>query len=260
METTHERQKQLKSMQRFKNLDYESFRRAALDPSLTPNERIGFPDEYRAGREEAILSDIRNKLPLLNNSGKTVVDIGPGCAKLAHLIIELCGQQGHSLVLIDSLEMLDHLPQLPFVRKVPGCFPCDSKELLSELHECADVLLTYSVFHYVFNEQPWHRFLDGALDLLAPGGEMLIGDIPNVSKRKRFFSSEAGVRFHQAFMQTDTRPEVCFNCMETGQIDDGTVLDIVLRCRIAGYDAYVVPQNEGLPMANRREDILIRRP
>ena len=89
---------------------------------------------------------------------------------------------------------------------------------------------------------------------------MLIGDIPNSSKRKRFFASEAGIQFHKSFTQTDTTPAVSFNSLDPGQIDDATVMDIVLRCRQAGYDAYVVPQSNSLPMANRREDVLIRRP
>jgi hypothetical protein len=32
------------------------------------------------------------------------------------------------------------------------------------------------------------------------------------------------------------------------------------RARAAGFDAYVLAQPEALPMANRREDLLIRRP
>ena len=36
---------------------------------------------------------------------------------------------------------------------------------------------------------------------------MLIGDIPNMSKRKRFFASEEGVRFHQEFMKNKRSPK-----------------------------------------------------
>jgi hypothetical protein len=34
----------------------------------------------------------------------------------------------------------------------------------------------------------------------------------------------------------------------------------VARCRAAGFDAYIVPQRDGLPMSNRREDIFVTRP
>ena len=89
---------------------------------------------------------------------------------------------------------------------------------------------------------------------------MLIGDIPNISKRKRFFRSAAGVAYHQAFMKTDEEPVVDFNTIEDGKIDDAVLLSLLLRCRTAGFDAYLLPQASALPMANRREDILIMRP
>jgi hypothetical protein len=123
-----------------------------------------------------------------------------------------------------------------------------------------DALLCYSVLHYVFVDTQIFRFLDAALGLLAPGGAMLIGDIPNVSKRKRFFASETGVRFHQQFMQTDDRPSVAFNRLEPDQIDDSVVVGLMMRARSSGFDAYIVPQASDLPMANRREDLLILRP
>jgi len=33
----------------FKNLNYNDFRRMALDENLSPNEKIGFPEHYRQG-------------------------------------------------------------------------------------------------------------------------------------------------------------------------------------------------------------------
>ena len=46
----------------------------------------------------------------------------------------------------------------------------------------------------------------------------------------------------------------------TIDIDDAVVFALLQRSRLAGFDAYVVPQDSALPMANRREDILIIRP
>ncbi len=74
------------------------------------------------------------------------------------------------------------------------------------------------------------------------------------------FSSPAGVKFHREFTGTETSPEVVFNRVERGQIDDAVVLSLLARARAEGCDAYVVPQRDDLPMANRREDILVRKP
>lgn len=244
---------------KFADLSFEDFRRMAGDDSLSRYERIGFPDSYREGKEEAIFEDITSKLPALAGRGKVVLDVGPGCSGLPLMLFELCRRQGHTLLLVDSGEMLARLPDEPFARKFPAYYPrCE--ELFAEYGGKVDVLLCYSVLHYVFAESNLWDFLDASLQLLAPGGQMLLGDVPNVSKRRRFFASEAGVRFHREFTQTETTPEVSFNRVERGQIDDAVVLSLVTRARAEGCDAYVVPQREDLPMANRREDILVRKP
>ncbi|NRZ59471.1 hypothetical protein DFR97_003419 [Clostridium beijerinckii] len=89
---------------------------------------------------------------------------------------------------------------------------------------------------------------------------MLIGDIPNISKRKRFFSSNQGIKYHQNFTGTKEQPIVKFNNIEAKNMDDSVVMSIIQRCRLAGFDSYILPQDKKLPMANRREDILIIKP
>lgn len=246
-------------LNRFANLGFEDFRKLAKDKSLSKYERIGFPDNYRHGKEESIFQDIICKLNLLDGDGKTVLDIGPGCSDLPRLLIGHCQSKKHSLILVDAPEMLDQLPQGSCVEKVAAFYP-DCPPLVKRLTGKVDVILCYSVLHYIYVDTSIFRFLDTSLSLLASGGQFLIGDIPNISKRKRFFSSATGIRFHQDFMKTDELPDVQFNQIEHAQIDDAVVMSLLQRARAQGFDAYVVPQNLTLPMANRREDILITRP
>src|SRR3954451_16344302 len=89
---------------------FEDFRNRPRDESLSNFGRIGFPDSYRAGKEERIFADIRAKLPTLDASRKTVLDIGPGCSVPATMMIDLCRRHKHQLILVDSEEMLAHLP------------------------------------------------------------------------------------------------------------------------------------------------------
>jgi hypothetical protein len=77
---------------RFANLTYDDFRKLAVDPSLSCYEKIGFPNSYREGKEEAIFQDIVSKIPALTGRQKTVLDIGPGCSHLAHMLVNLCQQ------------------------------------------------------------------------------------------------------------------------------------------------------------------------
>jgi hypothetical protein len=247
-----------KAAERFRDLTFDDFRRMASDESLSSHEKIGFPDSYRAGKGGAIVADIRRKLSALDRRQARVLDIGPGCDEVAMLLIEHCARQDHDLVLVDSKEMLARVPDPPRGRKLAGYYPRDCGELAQG--PPFDAIITYSVFHYVFRELPYLDFVDFSLGLLAPGGAMLIGDIPNASMRRRFFASDTGVRFHKAYTGGDQPPVVTFNTPEPGAIDDAVVMSVVQRCRAAGFHAYVVPQSEDLPMANRREDVLIVRP
>lgn len=243
----------------FVNLTFEDFRRLATEDNISKYERIGFPDAYRAGFEEVIFSDIRSKLSNLNSHQCQVLDIGPGCSDLPRMLIKLCSEKNHNLTFIDSAEMLEHLPDEIFIDKIAALYP-NCPDTVSRLQGKVDAILCYSVLHYILVDTAFFRFLDTSLSLLTPGGQMLIGDIPNVSKRKRFFASATGIHFHQEFMKTTDQPNVVFNQIEHDQIDDAVIFALIQRARLAGFDAYVLPQNPTLPMANRREDILIIRP
>ena len=246
-------------MKSFSDIGFSDFKRFADDNSLSKYEKIGFPNDYRQGFEGLIFDDIRTKLTNLDRRDQIILDIGPGCSDLPLMIIDLCRINNHQLTLVDSDSMLKHLPNNSFVTKVGAFYP-NCPELTKELNGKVDAILCYSVLHYIFLETAFFRFLDTSLSLLAPGGQMLIGDIPNVSKRKRFFSSQSGIDFHKNFMKTIDSPLVNFNAIDKDQIDDSVIFALIQRSRAQGFDAYLVPQNDNLPMANRREDILIVRP
>ena len=72
---------------RFKNLTFEGFKKLALDPALSPYEKIGFPNTYRAGKEKQIFLDVTAKLKNLRQKNKVVIDIGSGCSELPLMLI-----------------------------------------------------------------------------------------------------------------------------------------------------------------------------
>ena len=244
---------------RFEGLTFEDFKRLAVDPSLSRYEKIGCPNDYREGHEEAIFEDIVSKLESLSKSGKTIVDLGCGCSGLAFMIIQQCEETGNNLLMVDSDEMLSMLPDKPFIKKYPCRFP-DCPELLDEYSERVDGILVYSVLQHVFLDGNIFDFIDRACELLADSGELLLGDIPNISKRKRFFSSDAGIQFHREFTGTGETPRVEHLVNEPGKIDDGVVFGIMQRYRAFGFDTYLLPQDPRIPFANRREDLLISKP
>lgn len=244
---------------RFRQIGFDDFRRMANDPGLSSYERIGFPDEYRKGKERLILADLQAKLPALSETGKCVLEIGPGGSPLASEIIRHCTTKHHELVLVDSQEVLDTITPAPGLKKFAGCFP-DVPAVLDAYREKVDALLCYSVIHYVLAEGSLYRFLDAALCLLAPGGEMLVGDIPNRSLRNRFFASPEGVRCHREFTRDpNATAPVEWNRPLWGEFTDGTIFGVLQRYREFGFETYLLPQGRDLPMSTRREDVLIRR-
>ncbi|MCY7353812.1 MAG: class I SAM-dependent methyltransferase [Lysobacter sp.] len=244
---------------RFATLGFEDFRRLASDKSLSAYEKIGFPDSYREGKEPEIFADILRKLPRLDREGAVVLDVGPGCSDVPKMLIRHAGERRQELHLVDSAEMLDQLDDAPGVSKTAAFFP-DCPELLERLAGRVDAVIVYSVLHYIFVDTNLWRFLDTTLRLLAPGGSLLLGDIPNVSMRKRFFASDTGKRFHREFTGHDEDPEIQYNQIEPNCIDDAVIFAILQRARSAGFNAYVMAQPAHLPLANRREDIVITRP
>lgn len=238
---------------------YEGFRRRAQDLTLSANEKAGFPDSYRSGAAENILADIDAKLPGFGRRGARVLDIGIGCSELSYAIVRRAIDLNQHLTIIDSQEILDQLDDGPQVEKLEGPFPSclDRTAPIGPF----DAIVAYSVVQYVFVEASIFRFIDRASALLAESDAgFLIGDVPNTSMRKRFLASAAGQAFHELHFPSVAPPSIAFNVMEQELMDDSVVLGVLARARAAGLQAFVLPQAADLPMANRREDILIRRP
>jgi hypothetical protein len=175
-------------------------------------------------------------------------------------LIEHACAHGHRLVLIDSSEMLDLLPEAPCVTKSAGRFPLDHREFVTGGAGAIDVIIVYSVLQYVLAESNLLEFLDSAVSMLAHGGQLLAGDIPNESMRARFAMSPSGAEYRRkasapAALANDTTLSA-----RRGTFHDDLIVSLLARYRAAGYHAYVMPQAADLPMADRREDLLIVRP
>jgi hypothetical protein len=196
-------------------------------------------------------------VPTLDDRGGLLVDIGCGCSELPALLARHAVARGAEVVLVDSAEMLAALPADVPGRRIAGRFP-DLPEV-REVTGRASAVVVYSVLQYVLAGGDLHGFVDAAVALLAPGGHLLLGDIPNEAKRARFFASPTGAAFHRAFMGVDEDPRVEAFALRPGAFDDGILLGLLLRYRQAGFESYLVPQGRSLPMQNRREDLLIVR-
>jgi len=244
---------------KYKNIGFEDLKKLATDKNNSMYEKIGIPDSYRQGKEAFIFEDILQKLGITGDEqNRTWLDIGPGCTEIPLMTLAHCRKQNFELLWADSKEMHALLPQDEIVNRFYGYFPNEMPELISNYQNKVDYIVCYSVLHCgPFYNTCIYKFIDSAVALLKPGGKMLIGDIPNISKRKRLFSSDTGIAFHKEFMKTDEAPVVEHMKLEQGELDDGILMGILMRYRGFGFETYIYPQNPRLPFHNRREDIVI---
>lgn len=244
----------------FNDLGYDSFRKLAKDPNVNQHERVGFPASYRENKIDCIFNDILNKITHLNLEKIRFLDIGPGWSELTKKVLDHCEQKGHEVVLIDCPEMIDLIPSYSNVTKIAAKFPEEIQNI--ENLGKFDAILTYSVIQYPFVDANIFNFIDLAVSLLKREGQFLAGDIPNMSMRKRFLASETAKIYHEKFYahKGEILPTPVFNQIELEQIDDGVLIGILMRLRMGGFHAYLIPQAAELPMSNRREDLLVVRP
>lgn len=248
-----------KDYEKFKNLSYDDFKTLAKDDSLSVYQKIGFPDSYRKDKEQYIFNDIVEKMQMSGEREKIIMDIGCGCSDLVGYIIDYAVSTENKLLLVDSEEMLQLIRDEAVIEKYVGYFPDDTATIVNNYLGKVDYIICYSIFHYVFYNTCMFRFLDIAVSMLKPNGKLLLADIPNIDKRKRFYSTERGIKMHQEFTGDNSIPEFKYNILEPAQIDDSIVFAIMQRYRNFGFETYLLKQPENLPMWNRREDILIQR-
>lgn len=136
-----------------------------------------------------------------------------------------------------------------------------------------DCILSYGVMYSMPSREAAMTFVRAAADALAPGGRCLIGEFPNGDSLARFRASPSGAEMDRAYAEAraleksgDLATQVKARDDILAQIypyvdlyDDRFLLDLVLDLRQKGFDAWLLPQGEKLPINASREDLLIRR-
>lgn len=235
---------------------FDYYKEKASDNNLSDTEKVGRYAK-QAQDELNIFEDIKAKLPALSKEGTLIVDIGCGCSDPVKKLINNSRQHNNDLVLVDSEEMLNLLPDDDNITKVATQFP--DNDFVERYQGKADAIIVYSVFHCVYLENDFILFVDNLVKLLKSGGSLLLADLPNATKKKRFLSSDEGKAFHKAWSGDDNDPEVNWNQFEAGSLDDSLIMMLMSRYRQMGYETFLLPQQDCLPFSNTREDLLVRK-
>jgi 2-polyprenyl-3-methyl-5-hydroxy-6-metoxy-1,4-benzoquinol methylase len=212
--------------------------------------------QTQAEAERRILADVIRKLAI--DPRDSLLEIGCGAG---NLLIPL------SFVTADVVG-IDHPNVVAYARRassgagirwLEGRFP---DVMPSERFDC---ILMYSVIHYVPSFPELLPFITAAAGLLKPGGRLLVGDIPNSDRKRRFLESDAGQVFEREWQSARrespaSQSHVFDDATGIGALVDSQILEIVAHARAAGFHAYILPQPRDLPFGHTREDVLIVRP
>ncbi len=233
---------------------FENFARVASRPNRDHTEVAG-RYAFQAAAERRILRDVLNKLDLDADDALLEIGCGPGnlLIPLAHFVRRAVG--------IDTAPCLQRLrDRVPLSRQIE-CAPGNFMEI-DLAGQSFDKILIYSVLHYLSSEQEVLDFVDRALALCAPGGRLLLGDLPNRDRKARFAASSAGQTVAREWQaQVSQAGGHAFDDLPTDSrlvaIDDKLVLALMARARAAGHESYLLAQPPDLPFGGSREDILI---
>jgi 2-polyprenyl-3-methyl-5-hydroxy-6-metoxy-1,4-benzoquinol methylase len=245
-----------------------SYRSLLARPDLNLATSVG-RSEKDLGKGAAIWRDIRRKL--LPQRGETLLDIGCGYGEVTIQILGAAARQGLSVTLVDIDEVIARIT-VEFRKKLPpdtnlvaGIFPQDMGRRLIKEERGYDCILAYSVLHYT--DRP-KEFISSAVRLLAPGGRLLIGDLPNVDRKGRFLVSEYGRKFEARYRGVPVSTLPLYKSAadyvreaktQNRRINDALVLWAGERFRKSGFDVFVLSQSASLPFSHTREDLLICR-
>ena len=224
-------------------------RRARL--GVTNTEIAGrYPSQESA--ERSILLDVIRKLEI--HADDTVLDIGCGVGLLA------CPLS----FMVSSVTGVDHPEVVELMQaRCPGVEPIcgDFLEVNLGDREFTKIII-YSVVQNLPDEESVVRFLRKALQHLRPGGRLLVGDISNIDKKRRFQSTKFGAEFEQGWASRQGSASMIVKGQllpEKHRLEftDEVVASVFQQVRSWGYDTFVLPQPENLPWGFTREDLLV---
>lgn len=234
---------------------YEAFGRAA-ERLITPALVVG-RHSFHTEVEPLIVHDVIQKLRPQPDDRLLEVGCGLG-ALLTPLSIHVSEATG-----IDHPSCIRRYTQSNVpdnVKLIPGEWPATQGK------GTFDRILVYSVLHYLPNAEAAREFIYACLSVLNPSGSLMLGDIPNLDRQRRFSASKFGKRFDaewaerkatlspehhtrdQIFAETERNPPF---------LSDDFIVELLADTRRRGMESHVVGQPEGLPMCYSREDVLI---
>ncbi len=225
----------------------------AIVKKKNSSRRGGRHDEHK-NSEKKIFSDIKNKLNLKNNDN--LIDIGCGAGPVCDYLVKYASKKKINLTLNDIPEVIRFLKKRykknKKIKYISGEFQ------KTKIKKKFNKVLCYSVIQCTNNP---NTFFDKILNSVHGQSSILIGDIPNTSKKKRFLSSKFGKKFEEKRIgKKITNISAYLKKNEQNiLINDGLLKKFLIKSKKRGFNFFILKQDNKLPFSYTREDILIER-
>jgi cyclopropane fatty-acyl-phospholipid synthase-like methyltransferase len=236
-------------------ITFENYSHIASLPDVNNTEAAGRL-VFQQEAERKILPDILVKLDL--KATDTLLEIGCGPGNLLVPLSGFCAKAAG----IDNQGAITRLKNRFAKDAQISCIPGNFLDMnLPATH--FDKILIYSVLHYLSNRDEAINFIERALSILRPGGRMLLGDVPNISKKSRFVNSKTGQKVAKNWVEQMKEAggyhplEKIESDSQLITFDDALVLDLMAFIRGKGFETFLLPQPIDLPFGGTREDILV---
>ena len=213
--------------------------------------RYGWMQKYYS----SIINDISTKLEL--NKNDTLFDIGCGSGKIVNSLSHL----------VKKTSAIDHPNIINSINHKKIKFIKGDILKINLSNKKFDKILIYSLVHYLKNKEELFKLIKKSLQLLNRNGILLIGDIPNLDKKKRFKKSLNYKKINNEWLSNNLRLSPLEKEIENKlkfdinviKINDKLIFDILKKYTNNKSECYVLSQNKKLPMNNTRVDILIKK-
>jgi cyclopropane fatty-acyl-phospholipid synthase-like methyltransferase len=235
-------------------ISFENYKKIAKKVKLSDTVVSG-RYEFQMEAEKKIILDVMNKLHIQPTDNLLDIGCGPGTLlfPLSYMVKEICGIDNEAAI----KRIHGKIQKSENITTIAGNF----LEIDLSSSKSFSAILIYSVIHYLESNDELIQFLSKALKLLAPGGRMLIGDIPNTEKKLRYEKSPFGMsqvevwkekvnNIHLPTSELPVDPDLIV-------IDDDCYLRILKFARSQGFESYLLPESDNLPFGRTRDDILI---
>ena len=214
--------------------------------------------KFQKKEEKKIINEI-TKILELNKSDK-IIDIGCGTGDV---VIPL-SRKVKSITAVDYPKIIDLLKKRSDKQRVQNMNFISSDMLKLKTKKKFNKVLAYSLIHYMKDKNQLKKFIKKLLDLTSSNGIILIGEIPNISMKKRFLKSKIGKEINKKFLHNLNKLKQKytsqFNYNEKFiQIYDKEIRFMINYCNQIGVDAYVLPIKKGLPFSYTRVNLLIKK-